>query len=131
MPTGCSEPVDRAPRSATPNDCTFEYLPGLNGLEQACHRCPRRVREHRLAPEDEGEGGARARAATKRGESGVQEAAFSTDTTSPRGHANVHVAVQSRSRPPELAGLTPGDQYWMWVNQTNHLVDRWAYCLPS
>ncbi|HTQ79134.1 MAG TPA: hypothetical protein VMM92_04000 [Thermoanaerobaculia bacterium] len=28
-------------------------------------------------------------------------------------------------------GLTPGDQYWVWVDKSTHLVDRWAYHLES
>ncbi len=28
-------------------------------------------------------------------------------------------------------GLTPGDQYWVYVNPETHLVDRWAYRLQG
>jgi hypothetical protein len=28
-------------------------------------------------------------------------------------------------------GLTPGDQYWIYVNRENHRVDRWAYFLQG
>ncbi len=28
-------------------------------------------------------------------------------------------------------GLTPGDQYWAYINPKTHLMDRWAYFLQS
>lgn len=28
-------------------------------------------------------------------------------------------------------GLTPGDQYWAYINRQTHLMDRWAYFLES
>jgi hypothetical protein len=28
-------------------------------------------------------------------------------------------------------GLTPGDQYWAWINPGTHLMDRWAYLLQT
>jgi hypothetical protein len=28
-------------------------------------------------------------------------------------------------------GLTPGDQYWAWINPNTHLMDRWAYLLQA
>lgn len=28
-------------------------------------------------------------------------------------------------------GLTPGDQYWAYINPDTHLMDRWAYSLQS
>ena len=28
-------------------------------------------------------------------------------------------------------GLTPGDQYWAYINRQTHLMDRWAYFLQS
>jgi hypothetical protein len=28
-------------------------------------------------------------------------------------------------------GLTPGDQYWTWINRDTHLMDRWAYLLQD
>ena len=28
-------------------------------------------------------------------------------------------------------GLTPGDQYWAYINPQTHLMDRWAYVLQS
>jgi len=28
-------------------------------------------------------------------------------------------------------GLTPGDQYWAWINRDTHLMDRWAYLLQD
>ena len=31
----------------------------------------------------------------------------------------------------EGVGLTPGDTYWVWVDQESHRVTRWAYVLES
>lgn len=28
-------------------------------------------------------------------------------------------------------GLTPGDEYWAWINRDTHLMDRWAYLLQA
>jgi hypothetical protein len=28
-------------------------------------------------------------------------------------------------------GLTPGDQYWAFINRDTHLMDRWAYLLQD
>ncbi len=28
-------------------------------------------------------------------------------------------------------GLTPGDEYWVWINKSTHLMDRWAFHLES
>jgi hypothetical protein len=28
-------------------------------------------------------------------------------------------------------GLTPKDRYWVWVNRTTHMVDRWDYILDG
>jgi hypothetical protein len=27
--------------------------------------------------------------------------------------------------------LTPGDQYWAWIDKSTHLMDRWAYHLET
>ncbi|HEX4952097.1 MAG TPA: hypothetical protein VF017_01700 [Thermoanaerobaculia bacterium] len=31
----------------------------------------------------------------------------------------------------EKVGLTPGDQYWVFVNRSTGLIDRWSYILES
>jgi hypothetical protein len=31
----------------------------------------------------------------------------------------------------DRVGLTPGDQYWAYVNRESHLMDRWAYLLQD
>jgi hypothetical protein len=31
----------------------------------------------------------------------------------------------------EAVGLTPGDQYWAYINPKTHVMDRWAYFLES
>lgn len=31
----------------------------------------------------------------------------------------------------DQVGMTPGDQYWAWVNRTTHRMDRWAYFLEG
>ena len=28
-------------------------------------------------------------------------------------------------------GLTPGDEYWAYINRDTHLMDRWAYRPPG
>src|SRR6185369_14969685 len=28
-------------------------------------------------------------------------------------------------------GLTPGDEYWAWIDKSTHLMDRWAFHLES
>ncbi|MFN7963524.1 MAG: hypothetical protein U0002_19845 [Thermoanaerobaculia bacterium] len=46
------------------------------------------------------------------------------ETLNGQGYDKLHLSFEG-------VGLTPGDQYWMWVNKSNHLVDRWAYKLQD
>jgi len=46
------------------------------------------------------------------------------DTIDGKAYDKLHLSF-------DHVGLTPGDQYWAWINKSTHLMDRWAYHLES
>jgi len=46
------------------------------------------------------------------------------DTIDGKAYDKLHLSF-------DHVGLTPGDEYWVWINQSTHLMDRWAFHLES
>lgn len=55
---------------------------------------------------------------------GVQLSHAGEETIDGRTYDKLHLRFQN-------VGLTPGDQYWAYVNRDTHLMDRWAYHLQD
>jgi uncharacterized protein DUF6503 len=46
------------------------------------------------------------------------------DTLDGKAYDKLHLSF-------DHVGLTPGDEYWAWINKSTHLMDRWAFHLQD